>query len=217
MSLSLSQLSISNQSIQFSNFHKQGRAEVIRLALHIADIPFEDERIKLPDWPALKPTTPYGSLPTATIDGELVAQSSAIVHYAGKLSGLYPSDPKDALPVDEVLATVDDIIQAAYSYRGSDKDQLKEAREKFVKESVPRYIGGLEKRLEVFGKGPFVCGDNVTIADLGICTFVIQMKSGKIDHVPKDIIHRFPRIITAYDAVMDLPKVKEWYKDHSLD
>ena len=206
----------SNQSTNPLYLHKQGRAEVARLALLLGDIPFEDDRIKFPDWPKLKPTTPYGALPIATIDGELVAQSSALFRYTGKISGLYPSDAKAALPVDEVMATLDDALQVAFSYRGSDKDLLKEAREKFVEETIPRYIGGLEKRLEVFGNGPYACGDSVTIADLAITTFVIQMRSGTLDHVPKDVVDGYPRIIAAYNAVMDLPKVEKWYKKHPL-
>src|SRR4051812_10283278 len=39
------------------------RGEECRLALHLAGVEFEDDRIKGPDWPALKPTTPYGSVP----------------------------------------------------------------------------------------------------------------------------------------------------------
>ena len=41
------------------------RGEECRLALHIAGIDFEDDRIKGPDWPALKPKTPYGSMPVS--------------------------------------------------------------------------------------------------------------------------------------------------------
>ena len=37
------------------------RGEEVRLALHIAGVDFHDERIKFDQWPAMKPTTPYGS------------------------------------------------------------------------------------------------------------------------------------------------------------
>ena len=206
----------SNKHVQSHNLQKQGRAEATRLALLLGDIPFEDVRVQFSDWPKLKPNAPYGALPMATIDGELVSQSPALLLYAGKLSGLYPSDPKAALHVDEVLATLDDATMVAFSYHGSDKALLKEAHEKFLKEAVPRYIGALDKRLELFGKGPFACEGHVTIADLAIVAFIIQMRSDMMEFIPKNFIDGYPRILAVYDAVMDIPKVKEWYKKRPI-
>jgi glutathione S-transferase len=39
------------------------RGEECRLALHLAGVDFEDVRIKVADWPALKERMPYGALP----------------------------------------------------------------------------------------------------------------------------------------------------------
>jgi len=39
------------------------RGEECRLALHLADIDFEDVRINAAAWPAMKEQTPYGGLP----------------------------------------------------------------------------------------------------------------------------------------------------------
>jgi glutathione S-transferase len=43
--------------------------------------------------------TKSGQLPVIEIDGKQYAQSNGILHYAGKLSGLYPTDPILALQV----------------------------------------------------------------------------------------------------------------------
>ena len=37
--------------------------EKVRLALKLAGVPFTDNRIKFPDWGALKPKTKYGQMP----------------------------------------------------------------------------------------------------------------------------------------------------------
>lgn len=46
------------------------------------------------------------------IDGQTIAQSQGLLRYAGKLAGLYPSDAKLALLVDEMVGAVEDVITA---------------------------------------------------------------------------------------------------------
>ena len=51
----------------------------MRLAAKIGSVDFEDVRINFPDWPALKPKTPFGQLPFMNIDdSEPIAQSGAM-------------------------------------------------------------------------------------------------------------------------------------------
>ena len=70
-----------------------GRGESIRLALAIAGIAFTDERIPFPEWPKLKPNTPFGSLPLLTLStGESFSQQRAILRAVGTETGLYPKD-----------------------------------------------------------------------------------------------------------------------------
>lgn len=57
--------------ISLTYFGMRGRVEPTRLALHIADIPFEDKRITHSEWPALKPKTKLGQLPIMHVDGEV--------------------------------------------------------------------------------------------------------------------------------------------------
>jgi glutathione S-transferase len=73
-------------------FDGAGRAEVTRILLHAANVNFTDTRIGK-EWPALKPTTPLGSLPILIIDGISYVQSGAQMRYAARLAGFSPSDP----------------------------------------------------------------------------------------------------------------------------
>ena len=43
------------------------RGEECRLALHLAGIEFEDERIKPASWPAMKDQMPYGRVPVLVL------------------------------------------------------------------------------------------------------------------------------------------------------
>ena len=75
--------------LTYFDFHG-GRGEPIRLALSIAGIPFEDERITPANWAERKPHARFGGLPQIEVDGETISQSNAIGRYAGILAGLYP-------------------------------------------------------------------------------------------------------------------------------
>jgi len=60
------------------------RGEECRLALHLAGVDFEDNRVKASDWPALEPTTPHGSMPILEVPGHSpLSQFEAVRDHAG--------------------------------------------------------------------------------------------------------------------------------------
>ncbi|PXF40466.1 Glutathione S-transferase S1 [Gracilariopsis chorda] len=194
-----------------------GRGEPSRLALVLSNIEFEDYRFSYVEWQSIKPTTPYGAVPTLTIDGKQVAQSCAILRYVGKLGGLYPSDPYEALFVDEIIETMNDLNVATYSYLGPDVERIKEQRKELVEMHLPRFIGGLEKRLAEFGDGPFAVNGKLSVADLVVTCVVNSYLSGVYDYVPLDILEKYPKVLAIHKAVMELPKVVEWYEKHPIE
>ena len=94
--------------LTYFDFHG-GRGEPARLALSMAGIPFEDDRVSPSDWERRKPDTPFGALPVLEVDGQTLAQSNAINRYVGKLADLYPTDAWQAALRDEVMGAVEDI------------------------------------------------------------------------------------------------------------
>merc|ERR1711933_445416 len=92
-------------------FGLPGRGEAIRLALFLGNIDFTDDRIGFPDWKALKPNTPWGSLPVLTLaDGTQIAQTRAILRLVGKETALYPTDNHiKAAQIDEIMDAVEDM------------------------------------------------------------------------------------------------------------
>ena len=75
------------------------RGEECRLALQIAGVDFEDVRIKMADWPAVKGTTPFGSVPVLELPGiPPLAHSNAILGLIGRKHGLHPKDDIEAPP-----------------------------------------------------------------------------------------------------------------------
>lgn len=196
------------------NTETQGRAEPVRLAFAIGGVDFEDNRIAFKDWPSVKPSTPYKSLPVLTIDDDLqIAQSHAILRYAGKLAGLYPTDELEALFVDEALATMIDCVEGLVSYKGSDEQKVKEVREGWIKESFPRYLGALEKRIKDKYEGPFVLGNKLSIADLLIANFVNTCLNNIMPFVTAAAIEDFEGLVKIRSSVWEVPEVKAWYEN----
>src|SRR3954452_10761775 len=85
------------------------RGEECRLALHLAALPFEDERLSHEQWAARKAGTPFGALPVLTVDGRQLAQSNAILRFIGSQHGLHPSEPFEAALHDSMLCAVEDL------------------------------------------------------------------------------------------------------------
>ena len=61
------------------------------------------------EWPKLKPTLPLGQVPVLEVDGKLLAQSYAILGYAGRLAKLHGADAWSEAKVDEILYTLQEI------------------------------------------------------------------------------------------------------------
>ncbi|XP_015369437.1 PREDICTED: glutathione S-transferase-like [Diuraphis noxia] len=73
-------------------FNITALAEPIRFLLSYLNIDFEDFRFEREQWPALKPTMPFGKVPVLEIDGKVLNQSTAITRYLSKKAGLAGSD-----------------------------------------------------------------------------------------------------------------------------
>ena len=187
------------------------------MACLLGNIEFEDDRFEGKDWPKIKPTTPYGSVPVVEIDGKVATQSAATLRYLGRLGGLYPADAAEAFKVDEVMDTIGDLFMSAFRYKGPDKEKLKEERDKFVKEDIPRYMGGLEKRLEAMGHtGPYLVGDKVTIADIVMLNAVTNIKCGIMDHVPTDALDSYKKVMQSFNATIHIPTITDWYRKYPI-
>jgi glutathione S-transferase len=174
-----------------------GRAEPARLAFHIGGIAFEDYRFAFADFPAVRTATPFGQVPTLHVDGVLVTQSDAITRYAGKLTGLYPTDAYQALLCDEVLGAVEDANHKLTPTFGLTGDALLAARTALVEGPLKTYLGWLQTQLLAHG-GQFFADNRLTVADLKVFAYVRGLASGRLDHVPTDLVERVAPAVHAH-------------------
>lgn len=189
-----------------------GRGEPARLALHIGGIAFEDHRIAGKDWPAVRDKTPFFALPTLEIDGQVVSQSNSINRYVGKLSGLYPKDDRQALLCDEVMDAAEDIGTRIGHTIDLPEDAKKKAREDLVAGRIPRYLEQFQARLKAAG-GEYFADKRLTVADLKVFMLIRWLRSGALDHIPKDLVDRVaPLLAKHFERVASHPGVVEYYK-----
>ena len=188
-----------------------GRGEPARLALHIGDIAFEDNRIAFKDWEARRDTTPFRALPVLEVDGRAVAQSNSINRYVGKLAGLYPKDDLQALLCDEVMDAVEDMDTPIGNTIDLPPDEKKKAREELAAGLIPRYLQQLEARLKAAG-GEYFADKRLTVGDLKAWMMVRWLRGGVLDFMPKDLVDRHaPALVKHAERLAAHPKIAAYY------
>jgi len=125
------------------------RGEECRLAFAIAGADFEDNRIPREAWSTLKPTTPFGALPTLEVPGyPVIAQSNAILAYIGRRYGVHPTDLVEAARHDAVMAHVEDLrATVAWAGRNADEATKQRAREHLAATTIPAWASSVEAQI----------------------------------------------------------------------
>ena len=196
--------------LTYFDFHG-GRAEPARLAMHIGGVAFEDYRFAYPEFAEVRKTTPFGQVPTLQVDGVQVTQCDAINRYVGKLAGLYPTDAYQALLCDEVMYVVEEAsVKLGPTFRLTG-DAQKEARLALVNGSMPVYLGWLQSQLLAHG-GEYFADNRLTVADLKVFVDVRGLNSGRLDHVPTDLVERVaPALNLHLQRIAQTPAVAQYY------
>ena len=196
------------------------RAEVTRISLFIADIPFNDHRIEGDEYDEFKKTgrlpngkiAPFKQLPVLEVDGKIFAQTGAIARYCGKLSGLYPKDNdyKSAL-IDQIIEAAQDInFLVTLSGRDKDPEKKKIAREILATRHLPKWFKYLENLNNQNDQSVYFVGKDLTIADLAIWRLLGWLTSGLLDGVPTNILEPYSNLIKLRNEIYNNSKVIRW-------
>ncbi|KAG3021322.1 hypothetical protein PC120_g8763 [Phytophthora cactorum] len=181
--------------LKLTYFPFPGRAEPIRLALFIAGIPFEDERIDADELSRRRPMLPFSQLPVLEVDGEIVSQALGILRYVGTLGGLYsPSNIKEAFRNDEVFSLIDEFY-SSYTWNASyfETDPVKQMQLRTIlaEETLPKTLNSLEKHLAIY-------------------SLLWTFQSGRILGVPVSAVAPYKKLLDIYEAVAGHPEVRGW-------
>ena len=184
----------------------------------MAKVPFEDERITFAELQQRRGEAgrsndvPLGSLPVLTLpSGRVVAQSGAILRYAGKRAKLYPDDEEQALLCDEIIETAADIMTSA----PKDPDQAKtlELRKQWAAGKLHTFFSFLAERLESASGGPYFSGATLSIADMVVYGMIKGgIRGGHFDGIDADYDKQWP----VFGALIDAMDVNPDFAPHKL-
>jgi len=190
-------------------FNVRGRCETIRLAFVAGGIKFEDKRIERADWGALKPTTPWGSLPILEVDGRTLGQSISLARFAATEGGLMGKNNIEAALINSVVDVITEIREKAIGVHVSPEGPAKDAAAKDFKEkTLASSLPNLEKFLAANpDHSGFFVGTKLSLADLHF----YAITEGLIQKVP-EILSGHSTLKTLFDRVGETPKIAEYLK-----
>jgi glutathione S-transferase len=127
------------------------------------------------------------------------------------MAGLYPEDDLQALYCDEVLDANEDVYHYIVPTLFLQGDELRAAREKLVAGWLSVYVKGLGELL-ARGGDKYFADDRLTVADLKMLVQVRSLRSGRMDHVPTDLVEQLaPNLCEHQDRIEKEPQVVAYY------
>jgi len=193
------------------------RAEVVRLALFVGDVPFDDVRDQTRAELMAEGKLPFGAVPVLEVDGKILSQTQAIAVYCAKLAGLHPDDPWLAAKVDEALGGCTDATGTIGGTMRLPAEEKVAARQAMVAPEgrLTLHLGGLEKLAAVNGGCGHMVGTSLTVADVAVWRLAGWISSGVVDGIPADYFaSTFPSLRKVCELVDAHPKVVEWKQLH---
>eukprot|EP01038_Epipyxis_sp_PR26KG_P006639 gene6639-9113_t len=199
--------------LKLTYFNIPGRAYAIRACFNIAGIPFEDETITFAQLTERRGPNgsnaqiPLGSVPVLTLpSGEVIAQSGAIVRYAGKLAKLYPEDFEEALKVDEIIETVTEALNFP---NHSDPEIKKTLRLEYASGKLKKIYNFYAGKMEASG-GSFIANKKLSIADILLYAQLKSIRKGGFDYIPTDYDSQWPVLQNFIDFIESDPVMKPY-------
>jgi prostaglandin-H2 D-isomerase / glutathione transferase len=184
------------------------RGEECRLALHLAGVDFEDVRVDMKAWTAMKDQTPYGALPVLELPGKPpLADSNAILVLVGRRHGLHPADDFEAARHEAMMQHVEALRARLSPTIRMQEPEKKAAREALVADFLPQWAQAAERNIT----GPYFGGDRIQVVDLKLHMAVRWLASGKVDYVPATVFAGYAKLVAVHDAVRDHPAIRAWY------
>jgi glutathione S-transferase len=194
---------------QLFYFNGRGRGEVSRLICAEAKIAYDDKRVEGKDWPAMKPTTPFGQMPLLKHGAVTIAQSAAIERYLARLGKLYGANDLEGAQIDMVCEGVHDAVKAFHTaFWTKDAAEKKTKMEAYFKDEFPRWAGQLTALLKANngGAGYFV-GAGVTYADI-----LVYVGFEDVHKANAEAFKAFPELTAHFARVAARPNIAAWIK-----
>ena len=192
---------------KFKYFPVEAKGELIRFIFAQAGVDYEDVRIPFDDWPAMKPSTPFGHLPVLEMDDETLTGSGPTARYLAETFGLAGSSPLENVRIAAIKDVQDEVVlKMVRAFFEKDEAKKAEAKADIVNTSIPTYLGYMEKTITSNSGNGWLFGSKVTYVDLNLLLAVDFMKIFKEDNLLDD----YPAVKKLTEAVRSLPNIANW-------
>ena len=105
------------------------------------------------------------------------------------------------------MNAVEELRAEAATTGTGDEDEKRKAREAFVRGYFHRWCTNASEQI----RGPFVAGDEISVADLKLFVAMRSYAKGVHDHIPADVLEAYPKITALMAAVGAHPGVADWH------
>lgn len=206
--------------LSYLDFPEGRGGEAERLALHLGGVAFEDDRYRLDDVVSVvlrAQTMQVSVLQVGELQFRHRDAVTEIARFVGRVSQLYPHhDPLQALLCDVVLGRVEDTLARIGATCWPDEDARQTARHALVTHHLPAALEWLQERLEI-GGGEYFANQSLTIADLKVFTLVRGLNSGRLQHIPTDLVlQHAPQLNQHMQRIGAIPAVMQYYARSSV-
>ena len=188
-------------------FNSKGGAEISRFIFAQAGVEYEDVRVDHGDWPALKPTMPFGVVPVLEVDGKQLGSSMTIARYLAETYGLAGENAFENAEIASIMDTGTDLAKEIGKYWFGPEAKSEELLKKLRDEVIPSKLKLFEKRSSNNESG-WQFGGKLTWADFGIYLILDWVTKTVGDDSFKD----YPGLTKLRGSVAALPKIAEWIK-----
>lgn len=202
------------KSYTLTYFNITGRAETIRLIFAAGGIKYEDKRIEQSEWPAMKPNTPWGTLPTLTVGGKtVVGQSMAIARYVAREAGLAGKCSMEQLQVDSVADAITELCDKTIPiFMIQDADKKSAAQNELLTQCLPAVLTKIANFHDSNNGGKsFLVTDKMTWADIHWYA-TMELMSFAVPGAAELINKQYPRLQQLFERVAANPKIAEYIK-----
>lgn len=197
-------------SYKLSYFPAEAKAELIRFIFVQTDTEYQNIRIPFEEWPALKPSTPFGYLPILEVDGETLAGSGPIARYMAEKLGLAGSSDIENVKIAGIKDVQDEVVvKMVRAFFEKDEAKKKAAETEVIENFIPKYLNLMETIIKG-NPNPGCCGwlfgPKLTYVDLNLYLIVDFMKIFK----EENLLEEYPGVKKLTDAVGALPNIAKW-------